>query len=70
MSFLHAYLRFDCRVQTRPKPPIHTLVFKISPTVQDKQQAISDIIAPPFRTASEPQHPGDVPSPQLLRRLS
>ena len=70
MSFLHAYLRFDCRVQTRPKPPICTLVSKFSSSARNWPLTISDIIAPPFRNASEQQQPGDVLSPQLLRRLS
>lgn len=70
MSFLHAYLRFDCRVQTRPKPPICTLVSKFSSSARNLPLTISDIIAPPFRNASEQQQPGDVLSPQLLRRLS
>ena len=70
MSFLHAYLRFDCRVQTRPKPPICTLVSKFSSPARNLPLTISDIIAPPFRNASEQQQPGDVLSPQLLRRLS
>ena len=70
MSFIHAYLRFDCRVQTRPKPPICTLVSKFSSSARNWPLTISDIIAPPFRNASEQQQPGDVLSPQLLRRLS
>ncbi len=61
---------FDCRVQARPKPPTWTLSSKISLGARDLLQTISDIAAPPDRNASEPQHPGDVTSPQLLQGLS
>jgi len=46
------------------------LILLISPAVRGSLQAISDIAAPPCRTASEPQHPGDVASLQLLQGLS
>ena len=70
ICFLHVYLRFNCREQARPKPPTWTLSFKISPAAQGVRQTISDIAAPPYRNASEQQHPGDVTSPQLLQGLS
>ena len=70
ICFLHVYLRLHCRGRARPKPPTHPLSSKISLGARDLLQTISDIAAPPDRNASEPQHPGDVTSPQLLQGLS
>lgn len=47
-----------------------TLILYVSLAIRGIPQTISDISAPPGRTASEQQHPGDVTSPQLLRGLS
>nr|DAQ54819.1 MAG TPA: hypothetical protein [Caudoviricetes sp.] len=70
ICFLHVYLRLHCRGRARPKPPTHPLSSKVSPETRGLSQTISDIAAPPDRNASEPQHPGDVTSPQLLQGLS
>ena len=70
ICFLHVYLRLHCRGEARPKPPTYPLSSKLSPERRGLPQAISDIAAPPVRNASEPQHPGDVTSPQLLQGLS
>ena len=70
ICFLHVYLRLHCRGEARPKPPTYPLSSKVSPERRGLPQAISDIAAPPVRNASEPQHPGDVTSPQLLQGLS
>ena len=50
ICFLHAYLRLDFRVTTRPKPPIATLFPFVSSDVRDFHQTISDTSAPPYRT--------------------
>lgn len=70
ICFLHVYLRLHCREQARPKPPTWTLSSKTSSFARGMRQTISDISAPPYRIASKPQHPGDVPFPQLLQELS
>lgn len=70
ICFLHVYLRLDCRDRARPKPPTLSLFSKVSSEARDLLQTISDIAAPPDRKASEPQHPGDVTSRQLLPGLS
>ena len=70
ICFLHVYLRLHCRGRASPKPPTHPLSSKVSPETRGLSQTISDIAAPPDRNASEPQHPGDVTSPQLLQGLS
>lgn len=50
--------------------PLNPYPLKTSPETRGSFQTISDISAPPYRNASEQQHPGDVSSPQLLQRLS
>ena len=50
--------------------PLNPYPLKTSPETRGSFQTISDIPAPPYRNASEQQHPGDVSSPQLLQRLS
>ena len=70
MSFLHAYLRCDCREMASTKQPTITLVPKVSPLAWDKPPTISDIIAPLKGIASEQQHPSDVLFRYLVAKLS
>ena len=66
-AFYMFIFAFDCREQARPKPPTWTLSSKISSNARGVRQTISDIAAPPYRNASEQQHPGDVTSRNFCR---
>ena len=62
---------FDCRVKSKTEAT-HSIPYPLKFRLRARglSQTISDIAAPPDRNASEPQHPGDVTSPQLLQGLS
>ncbi len=65
--FIFALIVRDEQDRSYPPDPLFS---KFSPETRDLFPTISDIAAPPDRNASEPQHPGDVTSPQLLQGLS
>ena len=65
--FIFAFIVGEEQDRSHPLIP-YPLKFRLRPEAY--LQTISDIAAPPDRNASEPQHPGDVTSPQLLQGLS
>lgn len=65
--FIFALIVGNKQDRSHPLEP-YPLKFRLA--AQGVRQTISDIAAPPYRNASEQQHPGDVTSPQLLQGLS
>ena len=70
ISFLHAYLCLNFRAAAEPKPSTDALSSKDFIDTARPMPTISDLTAPLYQNASEPELLSDVSSQHLVPRLS